>query len=231
MKFHPVFQNSLAITSVIGLGILVSTPADAITYTLDRTLRGGSSGGVVATAIGSITTDGTLGLLSTSNFVDWNITLTRVDFSGIQASATLTPNNSIARISAFNGSPSAADIQMRATASGISVLESGTPSSTFQGFEIFNFGVGSYTILGQDFIGGTPPSNTCTIAQQGTNECVQESISVGGIGWFNFFSATSPNGATIATSSNPTSVPEPSSVISLLSLGAIVAIGLGKKKA
>ena len=67
MGFRKTFRNGLILTS-LAMGATVASQATPLTYSVNRTIGKGS-------VTGFIQTDGTLGILSAKNFINWNLTL------------------------------------------------------------------------------------------------------------------------------------------------------------
>ena len=110
MKESPTPINPWAIAALL-LGTLAGTQAEAsIIYTVNQTISGplnGVAGNPAQTdsVIGTVTTDGTIGVLHANNLVSWNLDL--IDVNNPQYSIDLTASNSL--ISVDTGSVLSAD--------------------------------------------------------------------------------------------------------------------------
>ena len=80
------FRMALVVLAgVIGCG----SAANATVYAVNRSIGGGS-------VVGTITTDGTIGVLATANIADWDLVLSAgVDFAGVQGPLTLGFNSDV----------------------------------------------------------------------------------------------------------------------------------------
>ena len=128
MKKSSAPINPWAIAALL-LGTVVGTQAQAAptTYTVNETITGplnGTAGNPAQTdsVIGTITTDGTIGVLHTSNMISWNLNL--IDVTNPSFSYDLTTSNSL--ISVDTGSVLSAD------ATGLFFNFSGTGAFAFQ---------------------------------------------------------------------------------------------------
>ena len=108
-SFAPI--NPWAITALL-LGMVLGMQAQGAptTYTVNETITGplnGTAGNPAQTdsVIGAITTDGTIGILHTSNIISWNLNL--IDVTNPQFSYDLATGNSL--ISVDTGSVLSAD--------------------------------------------------------------------------------------------------------------------------
>ena len=127
MKKSPKRINRLALT-VLLLGMLVGTQAQAgITYTVNETITGplnGIAGNPTQTdsVVGTITTDGTIGVLHSANLTSWNLNLK--DVTNSVNNIDLTNSNSL--ISLDLGSV------LNANATNLSFDFTGTGAFSFQ---------------------------------------------------------------------------------------------------
>jgi hypothetical protein len=106
------FGTGFPIVAALVLGGGVAN-AKTITYSVDDTIGQGS-------VIGTITTDGTLGALSTSNVTAWNLTLNGV---GQNATFTLTANNSHFLVQGSAFTATAGDLLFNYRSSGFFVVQ------------------------------------------------------------------------------------------------------------
>jgi hypothetical protein len=86
--------------AVLGASILGSSAATAvpIIYTVNQTIGGGS-------VIGTITTNGTIGIIDQSDFVSWDL-----DLNGLDATHHITNGNSVVVVSGSNVSATSTEV-------------------------------------------------------------------------------------------------------------------------
>lgn len=146
-SFAPI--SPWAITALL-LGMVVGTQAHAAptTYTVNETITGplnGIAGNPAQTdsVIGTITTDGTIGVLHTGNIISWSLNL--IDVTNPQFSYDLTMGNSL--ISVDTGSV------LSANATGLFFNFDGTGSFGFQASSPGAFSGYHYWCLSENWFG------------------------------------------------------------------------------
>jgi hypothetical protein len=189
-------NNVLKVLLLLALAVSVSK-ADDVTYAVN--LAFGSSG----TAIGTITTDGTQGVLNPSNIVSWNLTLTDYGTN----STTLITSNSTVDYGVYNGPGANDDL----TASPTSLL--------------FNYGVGDAGSW--SFSGATGQGEFCITSW--TN-CFAYADTYGtwGINGDSQYAFSAASGIQTIGTEVP-EVPEPST-LGLLGIGLVSIAGIVRKK-
>jgi hypothetical protein len=111
--------KNLALAALAAL--TVTSAADAITYTAQRTVGNGS-------VDLSITTDGTLGVLGEVNIVDWNVTVTQ-GADSFQILGPLSGNNSGVGIGGAGVSATATDLLFDYGATGVTYFLLQSPNT------------------------------------------------------------------------------------------------------
>jgi hypothetical protein len=149
MKKSSAPINPWAIAALL-LGTVVGTQAHAAptTYTVNETITGplnGTAGNPAQTdsVIGTITTDGTIGVLHTSNMISWNLNL--IDVTNPSFSYDLTTSNAL--ISVDTGSVLSAD------ATGLFFNFNGTGAFAFQASSPGAFSGYHYWCLSENWFG------------------------------------------------------------------------------
>jgi hypothetical protein len=120
----------------------VAVPAQADVYQINQSgttpIVAGENSPLSVTVTGSITTDGTIGVLQTSNILSWNLNL--VDNFNASLDVDLTPANSTIIEDVGNGlTASATGLSFNFTASGAVFAIQGTLHGAFSGFQYFCF--------------------------------------------------------------------------------------------
>jgi len=183
------------------MGCLCSiSAADAGVFTVNRTAGAG-------TVTGTITTDGLLGVLATSDVTDWNLLLT-VGASNFTLQGPLSGNNSALLVSGSSLSATATDLLFNFSALGFALFQS----------PIIGSGQNWWCVEG--------PSSGCTpYGQQGFNESIQIGSYPDGP-----HAAVAREGSQVIGTTTTTQVPEPLT-LSLFSAGIVGVATLRRRKA
>jgi hypothetical protein len=194
------FGGGLVLVCLL-LGSAGASFADT-TYTVNLSI--GSTGSVT----GSIVTDGTIGSLTASDFVDWNLTVSDTVHGSVDLLGPLSGNNSFVAGILSDESATATNLlfNFSATDQGYLYFEGNSAPATF-----VCFGPG----------GGGGFNQTCAVGQAGNVEGISDQ---------NFEQSTLLTGSQVI--GTVSTAPEPGSVVSLLTgMGALgLLAGLVKRK-
>jgi hypothetical protein len=217
MKKSPKLIKRLAFAAIV-LSTLVATAAEAnITYTVDLTITSplnGVAGNPLQTdsVVGSVTTDGTIGILHAGNLVDWNLNLN--DVTNPANSIDLTTANSLIPIdlgSVLNAD--ATNLYFNFSGTGIFAFQANNPGA-FSGYHYWCLSNNeTWACLNGDSIA---PGNV--YAGNPGDDLVEAT------------GATAPVGnQPLNPPSLPSSVPEPSTIW-LLGLGLLAGAGYVRRR-
>lgn len=143
------FRLLLTLAVIAAPAGAVTARAD-ITYTIDTTITSSNPTGNAAqsdTVLGSITTDGTIGVINTANIVTYNLDL--IDHLNSANNVDLTPAN--ASINEDNGSAltaSATGLSFDYSGSGEFAIQANSPGP-FSGYSYFCFSTGGTCLAGE----------------------------------------------------------------------------------
>ena len=136
-------QKILAVIAALGVAVGLSTAAQAnIVYNINQTSTVPEVGGELSplsdTVLGTITTDGTIGLLQSNNILDWDLHLNDNLYPAY--SSELTPGNSGIYVDSGNGlSASATGLSFDFSASGAVFAIQGLTYGFSSGYQYFCF--------------------------------------------------------------------------------------------
>jgi hypothetical protein len=136
-------QKFLAAVAALGMAVGISTVAQAsIVYTINQTSTTPEVGGELSplsdTILGTITTDGTIGVLQSSNILSWNLQLN--DNFRPAFDVTLTPANSGIWFDTGNGlTASATGLSFDFSDAGAVFIIQGTTHGFSSGYQYFCF--------------------------------------------------------------------------------------------
>lgn len=169
---------------IVFFSFSVTAFAIPVTYDVNRTIGGGS-------VVGTLTTDGTFGALTSSNITDWSLTLTSPNLVGVMDS--LETNNSNFYIGGNAFMSSASDI----------TFDFSTPNSIF---------FVQSTVTANAWCAAAGPATTC-INELTPSEGIYYNSST------SYAELTHPSGINIIATAT-TAVPEPAS-IALFGIGLV----------